>query len=70
MAAAYLSHIVRNPPFADGSNGVGAAAADVFPALNGPHLQSGRQAYERLVRAVAEGRQGKAAAAEFLRRHT
>ncbi|MBM4377524.1 MAG: type II toxin-antitoxin system death-on-curing family toxin [Deltaproteobacteria bacterium] len=35
MAAAYLFHVVKNPPFVDGDKRVGLAAALVFLEVNG-----------------------------------
>ncbi|MBI4277605.1 MAG: type II toxin-antitoxin system death-on-curing family toxin [Armatimonadetes bacterium] len=69
MAAAYLFHIVRNHPFVDGNKRVGAMAAFVFLKLNGFTLETTDEAFERLVRSVAEGETGKAAIAEFFRGH-
>ena len=70
MAAAYLFHIVKNHPFVDGNKRVGAMAAFTFLKLNGLVLKAPWQAFEKMVRQVAEGKAGKAAAAEFLRRHS
>lgn len=70
MAAAYLFHIVRNHPFADGNKRTGAMAAFAFLALNGLVLDAEEPRFEALVRAVAEGRAAKAEVAEFFRRNT
>lgn len=70
MAAAYLFHIVRNHAFVDGNKRAGAVTAYVFLALNGLDLTAGEAAFEKRVRAVAEGNADKATVAEFLRRHT
>jgi death-on-curing protein len=70
MAAAYLFHIVRNHPFVDGNKRTGAMAAFAFLALNGLALDATEKEFEALVRAVAEGRAGKAEAAGFFRRNT
>jgi death-on-curing protein len=67
MAAAYLYHLVANHPFVDGNKRVGAVAAYVFLELNGYELQADEDAFERIVRGVAEGRTDKAAVAEFIR---
>ena len=69
MAAAYLFHITRNHPFVDGNRRVGAVAAFVFLALNGVDLDAPEDEFEALVMGVAEGRIGKADAAQFLSRH-
>jgi len=70
MAAAYLFHIVQNHAFVDGNKRTGAVAAYVFLALNGIELTAGEQAFENLVRRVADGKADKANVAAFLRRHT
>lgn len=69
MAAAYLFHIVQNHPFVDGNKRVGAIAAFTFLKLNGLTLTSPETEFEEHVLAVAQGKLGKAAVAEFLRRH-
>lgn len=69
MAAAYLFHVARDHPFVDGNKRVGAMAAYVFLAMNGIRLTASAAAYEKAVRAVAEGRMDKAALAAFLRRN-
>jgi len=70
MAAAYLFHIIRNHPFLDGNKRTGLVAAVVFLALNGVDIDVGERGVERIVRAVAEGKAGKAEVAAFLRKHT
>ena len=45
-------------------------AAVVFLALYGLELAADQEGFEALVRAVAEGQAGKAAAAQFFRKHT
>lgn len=67
MAAAYLFHLVSNHPFIDGNKRVGAAAADVFLALNGWELTAKEDAYADLVISVAAGKTGKSEVAEFIR---
>jgi death-on-curing protein len=69
MAAAYIFHIVENHPFADGNKRVGAMAAFTFLKLNGLTLVVGEAEFEDVVLAVAQGKMGKAAIAEFLRKH-
>ena len=69
MAAAYLFHIARNHPFIDGNKRTGAIAAFVFLKLNQVTLNASDREFERIVRTVAEGKTGKAAVAEFLRRN-
>jgi death-on-curing protein len=67
MAAAYLFHLVRNHPFADGNKRVGAVAAYVFLAMNQMQLTADQDAYADLVLSVARGETTKSAVAEFLR---
>jgi death-on-curing protein len=70
MAAAYLFHIARNHPFADGNKRTAALAAFVFLEINGIALAATNPAYERLVLTVATGKAAKSDAAVFLRRHS
>jgi death-on-curing protein len=70
MAAAYLFHIIRNHAFLDGNKRTGLVAAVVFLALNGVDVAVGERGLERIVRAVAEGRAGKAEITAFFRKHT
>jgi death-on-curing protein len=70
MAAAYLFHIVQNHAFLDGNMRVGAAAAMVFLELNGAEVKITNEALAETVLAVAQGKLGKPAAAEFLRKHS
>ena len=69
MAAAYLYHLVPNHPFVDGNQRSGAVAAIVFLALNGIELDADEESFEATVRAVAEGKLGRAAVAAFFRQH-
>ena len=69
MAAAYLFHLVQNHPFVDANKRVGAMAAFVFLKLNGLTLTAGQSDYEAVVLSVAQGKMGKAAVAEFFRKH-
>lgn len=70
MAAAYLFHIVQNHPFTDGNKRVGAAAVLVFLEINRVEVKLTNEALVETVLDVAQGKLGKAALAEFLRRHT
>ena len=67
IAGAYLFHLVQNHPFIDGNKRVGAAAADVFLALNDLQLTATEYAYANFVLSVAKGETRKAAIAEFFR---
>ena len=69
MAAAYLFHIVRNHPFVDGNKRTGAVAALVFLMVNGIELHAGEASFEKMVRAVADGKIDKAGVTAFFRRH-
>lgn len=70
MAAAYLFHISRNHPFADGNKRVGIAAALTFLEMNGVELEADEGALYDLVIGVATGKSTKAAAAVFFEQHT
>ncbi len=69
MAAAYLFHLVKNHPFADGNKRVGFHAAFVFLQLNGWVLTLPEDAAYDLVIATAEGRATKPDIAEAFRTH-
>ena len=70
MAAAYLFHIARNHPFADGNKRTGAAAALVFLDLNGVRIRAPHAALVQVARKTAEGKMDKPAIARFFRRHS
>ncbi len=70
MAATYLFHIVQNHPFIDGNKRVGAAAALVFLEIDRVEVKITNEALVETVLDVAQGKLGKAALAEFLRRRT
>ena len=67
MAAAYLFHLVKNHPFADGNKRVGFHAAYVFLQMNGHILTMSQDAAYDLVIATAEGRIDKAGIAQAFR---
>lgn len=69
MAAAYLFHLVQNHPFIDGNKRVGAGAALVFLEMNGIETNIPNQTLVETVLAVAQGKMGKVAVAEFFRRY-
>ncbi len=69
MAAAYLFHITRNHPFVDGNKRTGAVCALVFLELNDIEVDASEDELVEIVTAVAEGRAGKEAVADFFRRH-
>jgi death-on-curing protein len=70
MAAAYLFHLVQNHPFLDGNKRTGALAAFIFLKLNNWTLTARGIDFERIVLAVAQGKLGKSAVADFLRKHS
>lgn len=69
MAGAYLFHLVKNHPFADGNKRVGLAAALAFLGLNDLRLDAEEDEVVELVLAVAAGEAGKPEVAVFLRAH-
>jgi len=69
MAAAYLFHLVKNHPFVDGNNRMGAMTAYAFLELNGHTVNVPEQGFGDLVLKVAEGKASKSAVAEFFRKH-
>jgi death on curing protein len=69
MAAAYLFHIVLNHPFIDGNKRTGAVSALVFLIMNGMDFKADEDSLEKMVVSVAEGKTGKAAVAQFLRKN-
>jgi death on curing protein len=70
MAAAYLFHLVKNHPFADGNKRVGFHAAFVFLKLNGWVLDMPEDAAYHLVIATAEGRASKTEIAAAFRKNS
>jgi death-on-curing protein len=67
MAAAYLFHLVKKHPFADGNKRAGAVAALVFLALNGYGLIAPEDDFAEMVLAAARGGMNKAGVALYLR---
>jgi death-on-curing protein len=70
MAAAYLFHIARNHPFADGNKRTALMCALIFLALNGRRLEAEPGALYGLVDGVAAGTVDKAGVAVFLRQNS
>lgn len=68
IAAAYLFHIVSNPPFVDGNKRAGMLSALVFLDLNGISVDHPSDALYKLMMGVAESRIDKAAVAAELER--
>ena len=69
MAAAYLFHITRNHPFMDGNKRTGAVCALIFLELNGIEVNVSEDSLVEMVIAVAEGKAGKDAIADFFRKY-
>ncbi len=69
MAAAYVFHIVKNHPFVDGNNRVGAVASLVFLDLNGIEVRVPEEDLYELIMGAARGETSKSAVAELFRRH-
>jgi death-on-curing protein len=69
MAAAYLFHVCRNHPFADGNKRTALVCALVFLGLNGCRLDAQPEALYDIVDGVAAGRLDKAHVAVFMREH-
>ena len=67
MAAAYLFHIVRNHPFADGNKRTGAMAALVFLDDNGVEIEIIKGELFALTMGVASSEIDKPEIAEFFR---
>jgi len=70
MAAAYVFHLVQNHPFVDGNKRIGAAAGDIFLALNGFELEASEKNYEMLIMGISQGNIDKSAIAKFFRENT
>ena len=65
MAAAYLFHICKNHPFADGNKRTALAAAGMFLFLNGKRVRATNRELERLTLQVAEGIRPKGEVVRF-----
>ena len=69
MAAAYLFHICRNHPFADGNKRTALASAEIFLLLNGHELDANGDALEALTVGVAEGSISKQETVAFFQQY-
>lgn len=69
MAAAYLFHIARNHPFADGNKRAATHAAILFMAINGIELALDPDEAEVFVVAAAQGQKTKEEIAAFFEAH-
>jgi death-on-curing protein len=65
-AAAYLFHLCQNHPFIDGNKRVAAVSSLLFLAMNDHPFDYEENAFEMLVRSVAEGKSKKGNVALFL----
>jgi len=68
MAAAYLYHVARNHPFADGNKRTALMCSLVFLGLNGYRLEADPGALYEMVDGVAAGSANKSEIAVFLGR--
>lgn len=69
MAAAYLFHLGKNHPFADGNKRVAIASAETFVLLNDHELAASDDELEHLTLGVADSSISKDEAIEFFRKH-
>ncbi len=69
MGAAYLFHLCKNHPFADGNKHTALAAAELFILLNGLELQATNKQLEKLTVGVATGEHSKEHASGFFSDH-
>jgi death-on-curing protein len=68
MASAYLFHLCRNHPFADGNKCTALTSAEVLLLLNDHRLKATNRDLERLVLGIAGGRLSKDDTAAFLQK--
>lgn len=68
-ASAYLFHIIRNHPFADGNKRTGLLCAVVFLGMNGVRADLDDESIESIVLMVAEGKTTESEVADFFRSH-
>lgn len=69
MAAAYLYHLVRNHPFADGNKRTALACCLVFLSFNGIDVDADPIELEEMTATAAEGKLTKLQIADFLRQN-
>ncbi|NPV58753.1 MAG: type II toxin-antitoxin system death-on-curing family toxin [Actinobacteria bacterium] len=70
MAAAYLFHICKGYPFADGNKRTAVVAAEIFLNINGLELDVSNEELKQLCLGVAAGAISKEEAVAFFERHT
>jgi len=68
-AAAYLFHLCKNHPFADGNKRTAYAVAEVFLRMNGFRIDETVETLEQFVLSVADGTLSKAEVVEWFRSH-
>lgn len=69
-AAALGFSIIMNHPFVDGNKRTGHAAMETFLVLNGLEVNASVDEQERMVLAIASGKQGREAFVEWLQQNT
>lgn len=69
-AAALGFSIIMNHPFVDGNKRTGHAATETFLVLNGLEINASVDEQERMVLAIASGKQGREAFVEWLQQNT
>ncbi len=69
MAAAYVFHLCKNHPFADGNKRTALSSAEMFVLLNDMRLAATNKELEELTLGVADGRISKEETLAFFRRH-
>jgi len=69
MAAAYVFHLCKNHPFADGSKRTALSSAEMFVLFNDMRLAATNKELEELALGVADGRISKEETLAFFRRH-
>jgi len=69
MAAAYLFHLCKNHPFADGNKRTALAAAEVFLRINKCKLPATNEQLEHITLGVANGSVSKDETVAFFQAH-
>ena len=68
IAAAYLYHLVKNHPFADGNKRTGTHAAIAFLAMNNVDVDYPKDQAEQVIVAVAAGQAAQREVVEFFKK--
>jgi len=69
-AAALGFSLIMNHPFVDGNKRTGHAATEIFLVLNGVEINASVDEQERIVLAIASGKQEREALVEWLQQNT